>query len=63
MKKFSFGVFLGAKSKGLPLQNHANRTVYPSKIEGELPMAYIFQNGFLKTAFCCAKASSGGRKH
>ena len=62
VKKVSFGVFLGAKSKRLVLQKHANRTVHPLKIEGVLPMAYIFQKGLLKTAFCSTKASSGGFK-
>ena len=36
VKKYPLRPFLGAKMKGLPLQNHANRTVHPSKIEGEL---------------------------
>ena len=34
VKKLYFGVLLGAKSIGLLLQKHANRTVHPSKIEG-----------------------------
>ena len=38
VKKVSFGVFLGTKSKRLVLQKHANRTVHPLKIEGVLPM-------------------------
>ena len=38
VKKCALRLFLGAKSKGLLLQNHANRTVHPSKIEGVLPM-------------------------
>ena len=37
-KTCSFSMFFGAKSKCLHLQNHANRTVHPSKIEGVLAM-------------------------
>ena len=62
VKKCPLEVFLGAKSKGLLLQNHANRRVHPSKIEGALPMAYVFQKGFLEDTFCSAKAYFGGFK-
>ena len=41
VKKSPLGVFLQAKIKGLRLQKHANRTVHPSKIEGELSVAYV----------------------
>ena len=43
-KKCSFGLFLGAKSKDLHLQNLANRTVHPSKIKDALSMVYDFRN-------------------
>ena len=33
VKKCSLGMFLGAKSKDLGLQNHANRKVHPAKNE------------------------------
>ena len=60
VKKCCPGLFLGEKSTRLVLQKYVNRTVHPSKIEGVLRMAYIFQKGFLKTTFCSAEASSGG---
>ena len=41
VKKLSFRVFLGAKSKRLVLQKHANRTVHPSKIEGARPLLSV----------------------
>ena len=41
VKKCSFGVFRGAKSRGLLLQKHANRTVHPSKIEGVRSRVYV----------------------
>ena len=41
MKKCPLGLFLGAKIRGLLLQNHANRTVHPSKMEGALLQDYV----------------------
>ena len=62
VKKCLLRLFLGAKIKGLLLQNQGNRTVHPSKIEGALPMAYVFQKMFLKDTYCSAKAYFGGFK-
>ena len=44
VNKCCLGVFLGEKSTRLVLQKHANRTVHPLKIEGELTVAYVFRN-------------------
>ena len=40
-KTCSLGMFFGLKSNCLLLQNHANRTVHPSKIEDKLSMVYV----------------------
>ena len=62
VKKSSFGVFLGAKSKGLLLQKQANRTVHLSKIEEALPQDYVLPNDPQGDTFCLVKAYSGGFK-
>ena len=44
VKRCVLSLLLGVKSNGLLLQNYANRTVHPSKIEDELSMVYVFRN-------------------
>ena len=48
--------FFGVKSKCLLLQNHANRTVHPSKIEGERSMVYVRLHASQGHAFWSSKA-------
>ena len=62
VKKFSFGVFLGAKSTRLLLQKHANRTVHPLKIEGVLPMVQRLLHVFQRPLFWFPKTGFGASK-
>ena len=57
VKKVPFGVFLGAKSKRLVLQKHANRTVHPSKIEGVRPLLSVLPHASQGGPFWALKSA------
>ena len=58
-EKVLFQLFWRGKSKGLLVQNHANRTVYPLKIEDQLSIAYVFLLVFQRAPFWPLKACLG----
>ena len=59
VKKCSFGLFLGAKSRGPLLQKHAIRTVHPSKIGDQLSIVYVLLHVSQRPPFWSPKACLG----
>ena len=61
-KTSSLGMFFGLKLNCLLLQNHANRTVHPSKIGHALTMAYVLPHVSPGDPFWSPKACLGDSK-
>ena len=61
VKKCPLGLFLATTIRGLLLQNHANRTVYFSKVEEVQTMAYVLPHVSQSDPFWLEKTILGGR--